>query len=302
MIGVDLGLTSLPTLAQSGGGGGGLANRTYNFGYEETDPLLHAWAAQGWTLTNLVDPTVGKPEAIRAKVIGGSATTEFTFSVVADSITIRYRVSSETNFDKFFVLVDGVIRLTDSGNTGLFEEFTYALTGEAQTITLRYSKDGSGNSGSDTVWISQVYLENAEQLTAIPAPTELDFDSGFPTYFAPANTEGWTITAKADSLNGTTDSLRSKVIAGSASTSFDVAPVGNVTVIRYAADSESFDRLEVQLDAVTKLTASGVAQAFASCVLYTVGSTTITFKYSKDGSTNSGTDSVYISGIKTYAV
>jgi hypothetical protein len=73
------------------------------------------------------------------------------------TISFWYRVSSEINFDFFRVILDGVEVNRYSGTVG-WTQWTRSVPAGAHTLTLVYSKDGSVNGGSDTVWVDDVNL------------------------------------------------------------------------------------------------------------------------------------------------
>ena len=77
------------------------------------------------------------------------------FMVNGASLEIRYKVSSEAGWDFFRVYKDGTEVHADSGTTGGWETVTIALSG-AHVIKLRYSKDSSGDGGTDDVRISRI--------------------------------------------------------------------------------------------------------------------------------------------------
>lgn len=74
-------------------------------------------------------------------------------------LSFYYKVSSEANYDKFQLIVNGSILKNDSGNKdwqlyscGLNQNTLYA-------ITFEYIKDGSGIQYSDTQWIDEIKIE-----------------------------------------------------------------------------------------------------------------------------------------------
>jgi hypothetical protein len=83
---------------------------------------------------------------------------------VADTVSFYYRVSSESNYDKFHFLVDNESQMEASGEV----EWTHAafpLTAGTHTLTFRYAKDYSVSNGSDCAWIDNVVLP----ATTVPA-------------------------------------------------------------------------------------------------------------------------------------
>ena len=68
-----------------------------------------------------------------------------------------YKVSSESGWDYFYFYLDGTQKLSNSG-TVAWTQYTTTLAPGSHTLSWRYTKDGSGNSGSDCVWIDDVVL------------------------------------------------------------------------------------------------------------------------------------------------
>ena len=82
----------------------------------------------------------------------------------ASTGTFRYSVSSEGSFDYLIFCIDNpncsrysgyTQRWSGTVNNGL-QQFTIPAT--AQTLTWKYTKDGSVNSGSDTAWVDDIVI------------------------------------------------------------------------------------------------------------------------------------------------
>lgn len=98
------------------------------------------------------------------KVDNSSSTFKITFSCESSVLFgMNYGTSTESGYDKLTVVLDGN-SFTCSG-TASSDEFTELQPGE-HVLTLTYSKDGSGSSGSDQVWVSRLALMDQE--TGIP--------------------------------------------------------------------------------------------------------------------------------------
>ncbi|MFG1709225.1 hypothetical protein ACFLIM_39145 [Nonomuraea sp. M3C6] len=87
----------------------------------------------------------------------------------ATSLTFSYRVSSEEDFDKFHVLIDGVEVLTQSGEID-WTPATFNVTGKSQ-VTFSYTKDESFPSGADAAWVDQIEF-------TVPGESKSATDSG----------------------------------------------------------------------------------------------------------------------------
>lgn len=81
----------------------------------------------------------------------GRSSAVFTVPASGGTLTLWYRVSSEGSFDFFTLLINGVDVVRVSGN-GSWTELTRVLNG-GDTLTARYTKDGSVVYGEDTAWI-----------------------------------------------------------------------------------------------------------------------------------------------------
>jgi len=93
--------------------------------------------------------------AARAGVIGSNEVSWMIRTVNGADISFWYNVSSESGGDVFTCYVDGQVAFQASGSTG----WTYYSTTKApgnHTLLWEYTKDGSGTSGSDTVWIDDL--------------------------------------------------------------------------------------------------------------------------------------------------
>ena len=98
------------------------------------------------------------------KAHSSSSTFKITFSCEsAIYFHMQYGTSSEGTYDKLTVVLDERT-FTCSGTVSSFD-FVELQPGE-HVLTLTYSKDGSGSSGSDQVWVSSLKLTDME--TGIP--------------------------------------------------------------------------------------------------------------------------------------
>ena len=74
-----------------------------------------------------------------------------------DSIIFYYKVSSETNYDKFHFYRDNTDLLTVSGDVA-WTRAAFLIPSGNHTLKFTYAKDYSVNSGSDCAWIDNVIL------------------------------------------------------------------------------------------------------------------------------------------------
>lgn len=104
--------------------------------------------------------------AARAGSISHDQTTSMSTTFTLDAtrtISLWYRVSSEANYDFFRIYLDGAMQGEYSG-TVAWTQWTQSVGAGSHTLELRYVKDSSVSSGSDTAWIDDVDL-------AWPAPS-----------------------------------------------------------------------------------------------------------------------------------
>ncbi|GIQ97417.1 MAG: hypothetical protein CM15mP3_04510 [Candidatus Poseidoniales archaeon] len=84
-------------------------------------------------------------------------------TIPAGSGTFRYQVSSEGGFDYLVFCIDnpGCSRTTGFNQrwAGITSgTHTFNIPATAQTLTWKYTKDGSVNSGQDTAWIDDIII------------------------------------------------------------------------------------------------------------------------------------------------
>ena len=107
-----------------------------------------------WTIVDSVD---GHDAVARSGQIGDSQSSSLFASVTgAGKLAFSWKASSETNYDKCLLYVDGVQKSAIHGETEWTTE-SLAVTGDGEhSIEWRYKKDGSVSRGSDCVWIDDV--------------------------------------------------------------------------------------------------------------------------------------------------
>lgn len=108
------------------------------------------------------------------KVDNSSSTFKITFSCESSVLFyMNYGTSTESGYDKLTVVLDGsTFTCSGSASSG---EITELQSGE-HVLTLTYSKDGSGVSGSDQVWVSGLSFFDKEigvPLIDLAAPGQL---------------------------------------------------------------------------------------------------------------------------------
>lgn len=122
--------------------------------YTVTDGTTPFYSANTWVYDN--------KNVLRSGSISDNGTSETTINLnlVKDgSVEFNYIVSSENNYDKLHVLLDNTEIVTASGtSTTTFTVVNKSLTAGSHTLIFRYTKDGSGSSGSDAGAIGYIKL------------------------------------------------------------------------------------------------------------------------------------------------
>ena len=84
-------------------------------------------------------------------------------SIPAGDGTFEYQVESESSFDYLVFCIDNPGCSRSSGFNSRWAGFTsgthtFTIPANAQTLTWKYAKDGSANSGLDTAWIDDIVI------------------------------------------------------------------------------------------------------------------------------------------------
>ena len=131
-----------------------------------TDSFEEGLESHPWDTTSLrpwqIDTTVSHSgrASVRSASIGNRQTSDLAIDILLDthdSIAFWARTSSEQNYDKLIFSIDGVKQMDLSGNAG-WRRCSYALSSGSHRLLWRYTKDDSGNNGSDCAWIDDVEM------------------------------------------------------------------------------------------------------------------------------------------------
>lgn len=86
-----------------------------------------------------------------------SSTSSFKITANADiTVTFSYKVSSEARYDKLTISKTGESGIEESGEVDYTEKTFVLKAGE--TLEIKYTKDGSGNKGDDSVYIKDLAI------------------------------------------------------------------------------------------------------------------------------------------------
>lgn len=107
-----------------------------------------------WTLA---DDVGGHDAVARSGSIGDNQSSSlFTSATGSGTLSFAWRISSEANYDKCFLYVDGVQKAVIHGVVE-WATLSVEVTGDGEhSIEWRYKKDSSVSRGSDCVWIDDV--------------------------------------------------------------------------------------------------------------------------------------------------
>lgn len=298
------------------------ASDSYTLDWSETNlggsaAVLYSRGA----ILDFVDKPAGATASLSITAFKADSTNvtiaEFSIETTGSSVvTFDYKVSSEANYDKLHIDVDGVSQAEYSGvipwtsHTGI----NIASAG-VHTISFRYQKDAGSSGNEDRVWIALLNVTNTVTTndTSISIVTD-DLESGSIPSFAVTST--WT-NSTSEPIAGTR-SLRSPAsTAGSGS--YDItltkpASSGYATLgFDYKVSSETgWDKLTIFPEAEAAsvpatgnpstpgapgwVTYSGTASGRIALILPPAASSVLV-RYAKDGGGDAGSDAVWIDNI-----
>lgn len=87
----------------------------------------------------------------------GGSKSYLTITAIAEvTVTFQYKVSTESGWDKMYIKLNGSTKKTESGEV---DYTTYTITLQAgDKLEISYEKDGSGDNGSDQVYIKDLTI------------------------------------------------------------------------------------------------------------------------------------------------
>ena len=133
----------------------------------ETGSFGPEWTLSGTSNWNIQTGNVisgsQTPQAGRISHNQQSTITLDVSSIPAGDGTFEYEVESESSFDYLVFCIDNPTCTRSSGFNSRWAGFTsgthtFTLPANAQTLTWKYAKDGSANSGQDTAWIDDIVI------------------------------------------------------------------------------------------------------------------------------------------------
>jgi len=121
---------------------------------------LTAWVVDNSTASH-------KSFSLKAGTIADSQQAGFAMTFVSDGSDLSFyaKVSSEKDYDKFVVEVDGSVVLEISGDVD-WKQYSIPFSAGAHDIVVKYTKDGSVSSGDDTAWIDYIQFSTITSTSA----------------------------------------------------------------------------------------------------------------------------------------
>jgi hypothetical protein len=129
-----------------------------NFGVSLTDSGNSPWFIQSAVSYDGVD-------ALQSGIIADAESSIFAISQQTTSISFRYKVSSEEDYDVLQFRIDDVLEAEWSGEAGWAQYSNTALSNSTHTFEWRYVKDGSYSNGQDAAWVDTLEFSDDSNYT-----------------------------------------------------------------------------------------------------------------------------------------
>ena len=254
--------------------------------------ITHEWTMTGGTTGWIIDPSGMTGSGFSNADITDSQTAVAQLDVVypiAGSVSFWRRTSTESNWDYLYFYIDGIQQARWSG-TNAFAQFTYPVAAGAHVLEWRYTKDGSVSRGTDTVTIDDIDLTGGH--------TRQTFERGIPSSFVMSGNANWVVSTTAQAGM---QAMQSGVITHNqssiATTTVSIPVAGTVSFWRRTSTESSFDYLRFYVDGAQVGSWSGTVAYSEVSFPLSAGEHTLEWRYTKDGSVNSGADTVYVDNI-----
>jgi len=227
----------------------------------------------------------------------------------AGDVSFHRRYDTESGFDKFVFLIDGVVQTgypkSGSGTTWTQDTFTSSLTAGVHSLDWIYQKDSSSDSGGDAVWLDDIVVPNFTDLTHTVEGFE---GAALPSGWTNDATQVWTFPSTTGRRKAGTYIAKSasNFLSATSDLSFTVTTAAGVMGFYYRVESEAgFDFFKFYIDGAIQSDATSSGHydialtgelAGFRCRLYTVTAASHTFKweYSEDSGTGGGDTCVYL--------
>ncbi len=112
-------------------------------------------------------------DALQSGSIGDNQSSVVETTVIGpDTVSFRWKVSSEATYDFLQVLIDGSVVQEISGEVD-WQQATLSVEAGRHVVQWRYIKDSSAQDGSDRGWVDQVELASSSSLPFLSMPPGL---------------------------------------------------------------------------------------------------------------------------------
>ncbi len=142
-----------------------VANSDFIISFEDGELPSALTGLTAWSVDN--STASHKTFSLKAGTIADNEQASFAMSLVSDGSDLSFyaKVSSEKDFDKLVVEVDGSAVLEISGDVD-WKQYSIPFAAGAHDIAVTYTKDGSVSSGDDTAWIDYIQFSTLTSTSA----------------------------------------------------------------------------------------------------------------------------------------
>ena len=214
----------------------------------------------------------------------------------AEPLAFAYKVSSESGFDFLEFWVDGV-RIDQWSGEVDWTWYSYDLPAGPHTVSFTYIKDGISLSGQDSAWIDELSVGTPSFGTNVI----YDFEDGLVPVFVDNDSVFPWGTVTDQTFGGSGFALGAAPILNNQTSTF------SMTVNLDVADSMSFyykvssqdgaDFLTFSVDGAPVASWSGEVDWALHSQLLTAGTHVLTWDYTKDAASGSGSDTAWLDDI-----
>jgi len=142
-----------------------VANSDFIISFEDGELPSVLTGLTEWSVDN--STASHKSFSLKARTILDSEQAGFAMTFVSDGSDLSFyaKVSSEKDYDKFVVEVDGSVVLEISGDID-WKQYSIPFSAGSHGIVVKYTKDGSVSSGDDTAWIDYIQFSTITSTSA----------------------------------------------------------------------------------------------------------------------------------------
>lgn len=229
-------------------------------------------------------------DAAQSNIIGDQQKTWMELTIDGPGkISFLWKVSSEKTFDKLSFYINNELKASISGEEDWHLYESYIDKGK-NVLRWEYSKDPSDADGSDCGWVDAFKFTATEEISLCEAIDNCDL------IFSNGDDAGWY--GQQAKTHDNMDAIKSNPIGDDQFCTLSTTVEGpGVLTFWWSVSSDPSDFLEFYIDNVLKDKISGNKTWANKSYTISSGSHTLTWKYIKDGGTNSLSDCGYIDQI-----